>query len=652
LLGTALAVAVAVLLVVRGLLLPLAVGLAWALAALLLWIVRRRIGSLVGPLFFYDVVRLARRGRGTALRFVYGLALLVALGVIYAQRFPGHDLLSLSGHGPWISLHDQARFAQTFTTTLLLLQNVAVLVLTPAYLAGAIAEEKEKRTLALLLTTQLSDREIVLGKMLGRLAHIGGVLLVGLPVLSLAQLWGGVDISMLLAGSAVTLLTLLSVGGVCLFCSAVADTVLGATVGAYAVTALLGFGCLCQGSGFAFSPISFVIALDDRMASAGEAGQSVGTGGAGLGALEMLGCYALIHGLLALCSLAAAVVQLRPADEPTLGSNPPSPLPAEENPPRRRPSPIELAEALGTYSPSPPVGDDGLFWKEVLHGTGPEAPKLWHELRFPTGLALVVIALLWGTLGSLLWLPILLEGQPWPRASRHEAENTVRVLTFFEQAGTVLLLTVTCVIAGFRAAGCVSRERDRRTLDGLLTLPLTRAAILRAKWLGCVLRVRYGVYYLAGVWLIGLFTGALHPLALPFLALTVAAHVAFVVSVGLWVSLSARSTLWANFTMALVLVLFFAGGWLAWLWSGTPSADDLDAAGSFFLIGLNPWHSWWALAVPLARPAGDFGGANETAAFVASAAGGASFAALAAGAWLLAERRFRGEGARGSATRG
>jgi ABC-type transport system involved in multi-copper enzyme maturation permease subunit len=650
LLGITLGVAVAVLLVVRGLLLPLAVGLAWALAALLLWIVRRRTGSLVGPLFFYDVVRLARRGRGTALRFVYGLALLVALGVIYAQRFPGHDLLSLSGHGPWISLHDQARFAQTFTTTLLLLQNVAVLVLTPAYLAGAIAEEKEKRTLALLLTTQLSDREIVLGKMLGRLVHIGAVLLVGLPVLSLAQLWGGVDVSMLLAGSAVTLLTLLSVGGVCLFCSAMADTVLGATVGAYAVTALLGFGCLCQASGFAFSPISFIVALDARMADAGSAGQAAFPGGAAPSALEMLGLYASVHGLLALCGVAAAVAQLRPADELPLGLLPPFPLAPEENaPPRRRPSPTELAEALGTYSPSPPVGDDGLFWKEVLQGTGPEAPKLWHELRFPTGLALVVIATLWGTVGSLLWFPNSdgsdgVHNIDWPHA--------VGGLNAALQVGTTLLLTAACVVAGFRAAGCVSRERDRRTLDGLLTLPLTRAAVLRAKWLGCVLRIRYVFYYLVWVWLVGIFTGALHPLALPPLVLTTAAHVAFVVSLGVLVSLAARSTLWANFTMALMLVLFFAIGWLAWLWSGTPSADELDAPGRFFLIGLNPWRSWWALAVPLARPAGDFAGPNESAAFLAAAAGGASFAALAAGAWLLAVRRFRGEGARGSATRG
>ena len=119
--------------------------------------------------------------------FLYGGGLLVALAFVYAQHFPGHDLLALSGGGEWVSLEEQARFAHSFANTLLLAQNVAVLVLVPAFLAGAVAEEKEKKTLPLLFTTALTDREIVLGKMLGRLLHVGGVLLVGLPVLSLAE---------------------------------------------------------------------------------------------------------------------------------------------------------------------------------------------------------------------------------------------------------------------------------------------------------------------------------------------------------------------------------------------------------------------------------------------------------------------------------
>lgn len=643
---------VAVSIVVRQLLYPALLALAFAAAGLLLRALRRRGTSLVGPLFFYDVLRLARRGRGTALRALYGVALLVALAVVYAQRFPQHDLLALSDDGgPYVSLHQQARFAQTFATTLLLLQNVAVLALTPAYLAGAVAEEKEKKTLALLFTTALTDREIVLGKMLGRLAHIGGVLLVGLPVLSLAQLWGGVDVRVLLAGFAVTALTLLSVGAICLFCSVTANTVLSATVGAYVASALLGFGCLCQGGGFAFSPISFVVELDKKTShgddpAASSPSPSAGAGGAGaddLGAvaLEMVTYYAIVHGAIAFFGVAWAVSQLRPSDERLMGPRPADPLPAGEGPPRL-PSATDLAEAAGIYRPSPPVGDDGLFWKEVLQGSGREAPRLRRELAIPATVAVIAAVALWVAVG----LQSMSDPPGWPATRWRDA--TRDIINPMVRVCAAILLTVACLGVGFRAAGCVSRERDRRTLDGLLALPLTRADVLWAKWLGSVLRTRHLLYWLVVVWCVGVCTGALHPLAVPLVALTAAAHVAFIASLGVWVSLAARSTLWANFMMALLLLLFFAAGWLGWLWTGAPLTGDLDVTTGFFLIGLTPWRAWSALSFPLAGAETTKQGEADYFALLMAVAGGVYFAAAAAAFWAVALRRFRREQGKGA----
>src|SRR5207253_8953302 len=106
-----------------------------------------------------------------------------------------------------------AYFAERIVLTLLVLQAGAVLALTPAYVAGAIAEEKERGTLELLCTTQLRSHEIVLGKLFARLVHLTGLLLTGLPILCLALFWGGVDPHLVLAAFAVTGLTLLSIGG-------------------------------------------------------------------------------------------------------------------------------------------------------------------------------------------------------------------------------------------------------------------------------------------------------------------------------------------------------------------------------------------------------------------------------------------------------
>jgi hypothetical protein len=48
--------------------------------------------SLAGPLFFYDLLRLARRGRSTLLRCTYALTLLGAHCLAYSERFSWDDL--------------------------------------------------------------------------------------------------------------------------------------------------------------------------------------------------------------------------------------------------------------------------------------------------------------------------------------------------------------------------------------------------------------------------------------------------------------------------------------------------------------------------------------------------------------------------------
>src|SRR2546427_357840 len=76
--------------------------------------------------------------------------------------------------------------------------------------AGAIAEEKDRRTLDYLLASDLSNAEIVFGKLLSRLAYLALIMLTGLPFLSLLQLLGGVDPSLVVVGLVVTLMTMLS----------------------------------------------------------------------------------------------------------------------------------------------------------------------------------------------------------------------------------------------------------------------------------------------------------------------------------------------------------------------------------------------------------------------------------------------------------
>src|SRR5262249_43268618 len=66
-------------------------------------------------------------------------------------------------------------------------------LLTPALVAGVIAEEKQRKTLHYLLASRLSSTEIVVGKLAARMLHVGVFLAIGLPVTSLLSLFGGVD---------------------------------------------------------------------------------------------------------------------------------------------------------------------------------------------------------------------------------------------------------------------------------------------------------------------------------------------------------------------------------------------------------------------------------------------------------------------------
>src|SRR5262249_60683401 len=78
-----------------------------------------------------------------------------------------------------------------FWTAMILLGLVGLAA--PAATAGAICQDKARGSLALLLATDLSDAEIVLGKLAARLVPALGMILCVSPVLAIATLFGGVE---------------------------------------------------------------------------------------------------------------------------------------------------------------------------------------------------------------------------------------------------------------------------------------------------------------------------------------------------------------------------------------------------------------------------------------------------------------------------
>src|SRR5258706_2398942 len=123
-----------------GLSFALSFDYAWAVGVGLFLgvIMLRPLGRwLLGPLFALEIVRLARRGDIILIRVGYALALLFAL---YAA-FPTESALGRRA---------MSNFADRFAHLFLIIQSVAVMLIAPVYMAGAVSAEKENRSLDFL----------------------------------------------------------------------------------------------------------------------------------------------------------------------------------------------------------------------------------------------------------------------------------------------------------------------------------------------------------------------------------------------------------------------------------------------------------------------------------------------------------------------
>ena len=140
-----------------------------------------------GPVLAVELVTMSRRTRYFALRMIYAAALFVALWTTYEETARWRRFADDSG-----DMNSIAAFTAAFFATFGAMQLLAVLLIGPALAAGTIAQERERRTIEYLYATPLSNLEIVIGKLGGRVLQILGLVLAGVPVLALAMLLGGI----------------------------------------------------------------------------------------------------------------------------------------------------------------------------------------------------------------------------------------------------------------------------------------------------------------------------------------------------------------------------------------------------------------------------------------------------------------------------
>jgi ABC-type transport system involved in multi-copper enzyme maturation permease subunit len=576
--------------------LAMGAGLVLTLAVL----ARRGWVVLFGPVLLYEGIRSARRSRFFFLRWIYAgclLLLLLWIHSIWSWQTQSQQVIQASASQPLNKdqarqaeelrasmsrrvYEDQARLAEQFFYAFAIVQFVVVVLLTPAYVAGGIAEEKERRTLEFLLATDLGSREIVFGKLLARLGNLGLFVITGLPVLSLMQFFGGIDPGLLLASFEVTALTALSLGGLGILLSVQRRRARDAII----LTYLAAFGYVAISSAaWAVPPI--IEANSQMPGPARSVGRSnapqdfewlwdtvqwinAGNPISGLVQVviefergrsvndklnEIMERYALFHGVFAIGCVALAMVRLRPVALAQAGAAPRI---------KRRFRLIRFRR--------PPVGRLPMVWKEV---------RIEGGLRFGWFgkiLIALVIFISFIPLGFIVYeifLNVDYSLRHYATAWDELGQGVNAWLRFMN----VIISTLMLLGVAVRAAGAFGSERDRDTLISLMTTPLTTKEIFWAKVIGSLISVRMFFIWLSVIWAIALVTGGVGFLAVPAQVVLWLIPALFVTAMGMFFSAACKTTLRA-ITWTIFGTLFAVGG--HWVCMGMCCYAPLAAAVS------------------------------------------------------------------------
>lgn len=179
------------------------------------------------PILAFSARRRMRSIRTPAMLTLYALALaLTAYALIYAPFLRPSIRLVEMGQGMW------------GYAGMVVLQFGLLILIAPAATAGTISGERERQTLDLLRVTNTSVWHLVLGKLLESFGFLALLVLCSLPMLSLVLLTGAATFAQVLWGIAFLLVSALALLSVGIFCSALFQRTVTATVVSY----LLVFG--------------------------------------------------------------------------------------------------------------------------------------------------------------------------------------------------------------------------------------------------------------------------------------------------------------------------------------------------------------------------------------------------------------------------
>jgi ABC-type transport system involved in multi-copper enzyme maturation permease subunit len=564
-----------------------------------------------------ELTTTARRRRYYFLRLAYGLILLAFFSVSYMaweSRFP-----------EGATTEEVRRFAENAFIQFGSLQTWMVLFLVPALVAGVIADEHQRKTLHDLLASRLSSAEIMLGKLLARLAHLGVFVAIGVPVVCLLALYGALNPENvgIVYGSTAT--TVLFLAGGSMLISILARTPRDALLAAYGLEFLwlVAPPFLAPWTRYldglyawvhpvnelilATNPKVFWDELTDvsntvlwspwaRSAWMWRRGPWIFTRTSGLLGLPLNFPFVWMVALQAgfgLLFLIAAILGLRPLRGSSWSGARP-----------RRGWSWRLSTAVKSLTnarAAAPVFRNRLLVPQSRPRCG-EHPMLWKERFTPLGGGLSwlggrpVAILILTVAGCLLFDPAwtLLKarlGSPW-----HSHER-LRLTLGQDLRGATWLLSYLGIVA-VAAAGAVSitAEREHDTWTSLATTLVTPDEVVLAKQFGAVWSARWvGLVFLV-LWMTGLALGAFDPLGVLGAVLLAGLAAWGLAAVGVFVSPRAGNSTRAQ-AVTLLIVLVGVATWLPGALAGQlmpPAVAENPPPGSPGAVPslLESWPAW------------------------------------------------------------
>jgi ABC-type transport system involved in multi-copper enzyme maturation permease subunit len=141
---------------------------------------------LAGPLFSREALTVPRQFSHFLIRAGYIGAFFVLMYTAAQTTFGWQQVRNLG---------DIARFGQLVFQVFAVVQLAIMIFFAALFAAGNVAQEKDRRTMLLLLMTDLRDRELVLGKLCSSLLLPAVLLAASIPVFVIVQMLGGVSLN-------------------------------------------------------------------------------------------------------------------------------------------------------------------------------------------------------------------------------------------------------------------------------------------------------------------------------------------------------------------------------------------------------------------------------------------------------------------------